>query len=125
MKRDSVRVIILVLVSIFIMGQAPMLLAQSAMKFLHGDFQNMKKGLHAGNQIRTTFFNDGTYGVNSSNPTGGGGIAGEWPINSGHIYLNDGNEFVISEVIDANGEMRHIDCTVMSIGSPNNPCTNN
>ncbi|MBN2514191.1 MAG: hypothetical protein JXB18_14730 [Sedimentisphaerales bacterium] len=98
-----------------------MLLAQSAMEFLHGDFQYMKKGLHAGNQIRTTFFNDGTYGTNNANPSWSGGIPGEWPINSGHEWLIDGNVWVASEVIDANGEVKHISSTVMSNGTPTTP----
>ena len=106
------------LVGIFFMGLTPMLLAQSIMKDLHGDFKYMKKGLHAGNQIRTTFFNDGTYGTNNANPSGAGGIAGEWPINSGHEWLIDGNEWVCSEVIDANGEVKHISSTVQSNGDP-------
>jgi len=111
------------LVGIFIMGLAPMLLAQSAMKGLHGDFQNMKKGLHSGNQIRTTFFNDGTYGCNNANPAWSGAIPGEWPINSGHEWLIDGDEWVVSEVIDANGEVKHISSTVMSNGTPTTPAS--
>ena len=119
MKHNSV------LVGIFVVGLVPMLLAQSAMKGLHGDFSYMKKGLHAGNQIRTTFFNDGTYGTNTANPSGSGGIAGEWPINSGHLWLIDGDEFVVSEVIDANGEVKHICSTVQSNGNPATPTSNN
>ena len=75
-----------VFTGVFIMGLAPVLFAQSAMNSLHGDFRYMKKGLHAGNQIRTTFFNDGTYGTNNANPSWSGGIPGEWPINSGHEW---------------------------------------
>ncbi len=110
------------LAGILFMGLAPMLSAQSAMEGLHGDFQYMKMGLHAGNQIRTTFFNDGTYGTNASHPSGSSdAIAGEWPINSGHLWLIDGDEFVVSEVIDANGEMKHINSTVQSNGDPSLP----
>jgi hypothetical protein len=106
-----------------LLGLAPALLAQSQMKTMHGDFANMKMGLHAGNQIRTTFFNDGTYGCNAANPKGQGGIGGEWPINSGHPYLLDANVFVTSEVIDADGILRHISSTVTSAGNPNNPAS--
>jgi hypothetical protein len=113
------------LVGIFVMGLAPMLLPQSAMEGLHGDFQNMRKGLHAGNQIRTTFFNDGTYGTNNANPSWAGGIPGEWPINTGHEWLIDGNEFVVSEVIDADGEPKHICSQVMSNGNPATPTSSN
>ena len=75
---------------------------------LHGDFTYMKNGLHAGNQFRTTFYNDGLFGSKNRPPD----IAGEWPINSGHNYLLDGNVFVGSEVIDANGDLQHIVSTV-------------
>ncbi|MFC1569326.1 hypothetical protein ACFL4L_03760 [bacterium] len=112
-------------VGIFIMGLASMVLAQPVMEYLHGDFQYMKKGLHAGNQIRTTFFNDGTYGTNNANPSWSGGIPGEWPINSGHEWLIDGNVWVASEVIDANGEVKHISSTVMSNGTPTTPTSSN
>ena len=72
---------------------------------LHGDFANHMNGLHSGNLFRTTFYNDGLFGVVSGNTDD---IAGEWPINSGHIYLVDGNTLVGAEVIDANGEVKHI-----------------
>jgi hypothetical protein len=116
MKRN-----IAVLVCFTMLGLAPALLAQSAMRGMHGDFANMKMGLHAGNQIRLTFFNDGTFGCNAANPKGQGGIGGEWPINSGHPYLLDANVFVTSEVVDADGILRHISSTVQSAGNPNNP----
>ncbi|RQW03475.1 hypothetical protein EH223_09910, partial [candidate division KSB1 bacterium] len=79
---------------------------------LHGDFEHHRNGLHAGNQFRTTFYNDGTFGVKDSPPD----IGGEWPINSGHIYMLDGNLFVGGEVIDANNQVQHIVSTVTSAG---------
>ena len=109
-------------IGLCLMGLAPMLAGQSAMQGLHGDFAYMKMGLHAGNQIRTTFFNDGTYGTNVSHPSGSSSaIAGEWPINGGFLWLIDGDEFVVSEVIDENGEMKHINSTVHSNGDPSLP----
>ena len=82
--------------------------AFAQMEGLHGDFTYMKNGLHAGNQFRTTFYNDGLFGSKHRPPD----IAGEWPINSGHDYMLDGNVFVGSEVIDANGDLKHIVTTV-------------
>jgi hypothetical protein len=62
-------------------------------------------GVHAGNLFRTTFFNDGTYGGRVNQPPE---IAGEWPINSGHYYLVDGNIFVGSELKDRQGQLKQI-----------------
>jgi len=62
-------------------------------------------GIHAGNQFRTSFFNDGTYGGNVGQAPQ---VAGEWPINSGHYYLVDGNIFVGSELKDNKGQLIHI-----------------
>jgi hypothetical protein len=82
------------------------------MEGLHGDFSNSRDGLHAGNQFRTTIYNDGTFGRKQDPPD----IAGEWPINSGRWYMIDGNVFVGSEVIDANNELQHMVSTVTSAG---------
>jgi hypothetical protein len=71
---------------------------------LHGDFMETRNGTHAGNQFRTTFYNDGLIGGNQVPPD----IYGEWPINSGHLYLHDGNIFVGAEVHDRNGDLKHI-----------------
>jgi hypothetical protein len=74
---------------------------------LHGDDAETRMGVHSGNQFRTTFYNDGTFGA--INPVTPEEIQGEWPINSGHIYLVDGNIFVGSEVPDRNtGQLFHI-----------------
>ncbi|MBN1780393.1 hypothetical protein JW948_04650 [bacterium] len=72
---------------------------QAQMEGLKGDVREHKSGLHAGNQFRTTFYNDGTYGQITYPPD----IGGEWPINTGALYLIDGNVFVGSEVIDEDG----------------------
>ena len=84
---------------------------------LHGDFLETRNGLHAGNQFRTTFYNDGSYGTKERPPD----IGGEWPINSAHIYLLDGNVFVGSEVIDTEGELKHIFSVVPGGGDPADP----
>jgi len=79
---------------------------------LHGDIAEFRDGLHAGNQFRTTFYNDGTFGRVNNPPD----IAGEWPINSGHWYMIDGNVFVGSEVLDTENNLKHIVSTVKSAG---------
>ncbi|HDQ44229.1 MAG TPA: hypothetical protein ENN17_01855 [bacterium] len=96
------------LVVLFLIGISGM--AQAQMAGLYGDAREHRNGLHAGNQFRTTFYNDGTYGQITSPPD----IGGEWPINSGHQYLIDGNTFVGSEVIDRDGDLKHIMSTVQS-----------
>ena len=105
----------------FIVIFIPALLT-AQMSNLHGTDDEYRYGIHAGNNLRTSVNNDGTWGgpANTTNVW-----PGEWPINSGHIYLIDGNEFVISEVYDnydpntgtflpTRGELRHIEATVKS-----------
>ncbi|NQT27680.1 hypothetical protein HQ585_20155, partial [candidate division KSB1 bacterium] len=84
---------------------------------LHGDFLETRNGMHAGNQFRTTFYNDGSFGTKERPPD----IGGEWPINSAHIYLLDGNTFVGAEVIDTEEELRHIFSVVPGGGDPADP----
>ena len=50
----------------------------------YGDPTFRKKGIHAGNKIRTVFFN---YGLVAG--TIGGDPEGEWPIGSGNMYIGD------------------------------------
>ncbi len=87
-------------------------LGYAQMEGLHGDFEHHRNGVHAGNQFRTTIYNDGTFGSKAT-----GDFSGEWPINSGRIYMIDGNLFVGAEVIDANNEVKRIISTVTSAGS--------
>ncbi|MDZ7288743.1 MAG: T9SS type A sorting domain-containing protein [candidate division KSB1 bacterium] len=75
---------------------------------LRGDDRETRIGVHAGNQFRISFFNDGTFGGRVSSKTNPLEVAGEWPINSGHYYVVDGNPFVGSEVVDASGVLTHI-----------------
>ncbi|MBN2001208.1 hypothetical protein JW935_26935, partial [candidate division KSB1 bacterium] len=100
--------IFLILLFLFLFA----VLLHAQMEGLHGDFLETRNGLHAGNQFRTTFYNDGTFGVNTRPPD----IGGEWPINSGHIYMLDGNVFVGSEVLDEDNALKHIVSTVRSAG---------
>ena len=75
---------------------------------LHGEFKERKKGDHSGNQIRTTFYNTGFIGRKSGAPSDFGV---EFPINSGRTYVGDANIYVGSEVIDVNGQLKHIAVT--------------
>ncbi|MFQ6617123.1 MAG: hypothetical protein ACE5QV_00430, partial [Fidelibacterota bacterium] len=77
----------------------------SQMQFLHGDFKEHRDGLHSGNQVRTTFYNDGFIGRVTQDPDD---IGGEWPINSGHIYVGDADVLVGAEIVDRYGELKHI-----------------
>jgi hypothetical protein len=88
---------------------------------LHGTDTEWKQGVHAGNNFRTSFWNDGTWGKGPD--TSPNSWAGEWPINSGHLYLVDGDTYVISEVNDnydpiakkflkTKGKLEHIQSTV-------------
>ena len=92
---------------------------------LHGTDSEFKYGLHDGNNFRTTFANDGTWGNGLKSQQDPTVYAGEWPINSGHMYLIDGNTYFISEVNDnydpitkklltQRGTLRHIESTVKS-----------
>ncbi len=87
-------------------------IAKAQMQNLHGDDREYRIGVHSGNQFRTTFFNDGTWGGNTQNYPGMSivktDVAGEWPINSGHWYLIDGDTYVLSEVADNYDPLRHV-----------------
>jgi len=72
---------------------------------LHGDERYSYNGLHSGNQIRTTFYNDGMVGIRYASPTD---IRGEWPINTGRSYINQLIMFVGAEVKDSEGQVKHI-----------------
>jgi hypothetical protein len=94
---------ILIALAVLVAHLPSLLWAQ--MDQMHGTDDEYRMGIHSGNQFRTSFFNDGTYGgrVNQAPE-----VAGEWPINSGHYYLVDGNIFVGSEVKDRQGNTIHI-----------------
>ncbi|MDZ7346130.1 MAG: hypothetical protein ONA69_04975, partial [candidate division KSB1 bacterium] len=79
--------------------------AQAAVDRLHGDELYSYRNMHSGNQFRTTFYNEGYVGHrNGINPDD----IGEWPINSGHNYINLIPYFMLSEVKDTEGIIRHI-----------------
>jgi len=94
-----------IIVIMFITGFAASVI-YAQMSNLRGSFSELRMGVHSGNQFRTTFYNDGTYGQIS--PLTPDEIRGEWPINSGHYYLVDGNIFVGSELRDNTGNLIHI-----------------
>ena len=72
---------------------------------LHGEFDEYKPGLHTGNQIRITTWNDSKIGNNDMRREF---IALEWPINSGYSYFGQAMIKVGAEVIDEAGDLRHI-----------------
>ena len=72
---------------------------------LHGDERYSYSGLHSGNMIRTTFYNDGQVGTRVTSPDD---IGGEWPINSGRNYLAKLATFFGAEVKDTEGQIKHI-----------------
>ncbi len=101
------KMLIIAVIILSLMGlAASQLFAQ--LKTLYGDDRQSRIGVHAGNQFRTSFFNDGTFGGRVSSKTHPLEVAGEWPINSGHYYVVDGNPMVGSEVQDASGALTHI-----------------
>ena len=65
----------------------------------YGDPTFRKKGIHAGNKIRTVFFN---YGLVAG--TIGGDPEGEWPIGSGNMYIGD-----VSPLLGVEAEQSWID----------------
>ncbi len=65
----------------------------------YGDPTFRKKGIHAGNKIRTVFFN---YGLVAG--TIGGDPEGEWPIGSGNMYIGD-----VSPLLGVESEQSWID----------------
>jgi len=72
MRHFKLITLLLLLISISLQAQS------------YGDPTFRKKGIHAGNKIRTVFFN---YGLVAG--TIGGDPEGEWPIGSGNMYIGD------------------------------------
>lgn len=73
---------------------------------LHGDQNYSTYGVHSGNQIRTSFWNDGQIGYR--NPETQEQVRGEWPINSGHFYIAKISSYFGSEVRCEDGIKRPI-----------------
>ncbi|MBN2007926.1 hypothetical protein JW960_01125 [candidate division KSB1 bacterium] len=83
----------------------PAAYSQTKVDELHGDELYSYRNSHSGNMIRTTFYNEGYVGHRTSiNPDD----IGEWPINSGHNYINLISYMLLSEVKDTEGIIRHI-----------------
>ena len=70
----------------------------------HGSLEEERSNVHSGNQIRTTFYNNGFVGRVGSKPED---IGGEYPINSGHEYIGDMLVMVGAEIVDVNGVTKH------------------
>jgi len=99
------RKILDLITAILVISWLPSTLLLAQMDKLHGDDREYRLGVHAANQFRTSFYNDGTYGGRVNQPPQ---VAGEWPKNSTHYYLVDGNDFVGSEITDSKGNTYHI-----------------
>lgn len=78
---------------------------RAQMEQLHGDEQFLYGNVHDGNQIRTSFSNSGQLGLDYRNTLN---IECEWPIYSDHFYISLLAMFIGAEVIDNNGQLRHI-----------------
>jgi len=70
----------------------------------HGTLEEERSNIHSGNQIRTTFYNNGFVGRVGDKPND---IGGEYPINSGHQYIGDYLIMVGAEITDVNGNIKH------------------
>lgn len=90
----SIVVLLTLLLSTFVMAQIKP----------HGSIQDERSNVHSGNQMRTTFYNNGFVGRVGSKPED---IGGEYPINSGHQYIGDMLVMVGAEITDNNGEIKH------------------
>jgi hypothetical protein len=95
--------ILMMVLMIFI---SPHVFSQS-MNDLHGDQQNMLSGLHNGNNVQSSFYNDGMFG--------GRGVRGatadfngEWPKGSGYIYFVKIVFMIGAEVRVVNGDIQTI-----------------
>ncbi len=73
---------------------------------LHGDQTYSTYGVHSGNQVRTSFWNDGQIGYR--NPDTQEQVRGEWPINSGHMYIAKISSYFASDVLCEDGIKRPI-----------------
>ena len=81
--------------------------SQESIDKLNGDMFYNRRGLHNGNQIRTSFGNDGQIGFRGARGSTRE-IPGEWPVNSGHVYLTKIVLLPMAEVRDKNGNIEHI-----------------
>jgi hypothetical protein len=97
---SRLKLLFLILITALITTMVP-----AQMEGLHGDQRYSYNGVHSGNWIRTSFYNDGMVGIRYVNPDD---IRGEWPINTGRSYINQLIMFVGAEVRDTDGEIRHI-----------------
>lgn len=73
---------------------------------LHGDQNYSTYGVHSGNQVRTSFWNDGQIGYRR--PETQEQVRGEWPINSGNTYIAKISSYFGSEVRTDDGIKRAI-----------------
>ena len=97
--------IVLFLILIFFLSSS--LYAQYVPSKERGDAKYRRKATMEGNQIRTTVFNYGMTGREGAVPITEQ-VPYEWPKNTGQVYLAVAGIMVGAEVVDDQGEIRHI-----------------
>ncbi len=105
MKHKSLSAIILAILAmhavISVADDKPGTLSQDFLQKALGRVDR-KEGLHSGNKLRTLFYNYGTIGHPDKEPSA------EWPIYSGHGYVDEAGLMVAAEVVDTSGKVVHI-----------------
>jgi hypothetical protein len=96
-----------IIVVLILVGAHVSLHAQLTMDQIYGDEIHHRRGIHDGNQIRTSFGNDGQLGMRGGRGTHTD-FNGEWPVNSGHAYLTKIVLLPMAEVRDRHGFIQHI-----------------
>jgi len=71
------------------------LYAQTSQDNLHGDVTNRARNVHAGNRIRTTFYNTGMMAGYKGDV---GTYGGEWPKNTGQVQLGNSSPYIMAEL---------------------------
>lgn len=96
---------VLLLFALWLFCSPLLVLSQTTVDEMFGDERYSYYNWHSGNQIRSTFWNEGYVGQREGIvPTS----LGEWPINSGHNYINLITYMMLSEVKDTEGVIQHI-----------------
>ena len=103
MSRHYYSFIIVVLVSAWLDRSFAQTEDPDPQQGIGGDIRFRKWGQMDGNLINTPVLNNGMVGTWPGNPD-----PSEWPKGSGHTYVEGATPIVIAEVIDDNGDIRHI-----------------
>jgi hypothetical protein len=85
----------------------PVVAQKKAIDELHGDMFYHRRGIHDGNQIRTSFGNDGQIGFRGGRASTTD-FPGEWPVNSNRLYLTKIVLLPMAEIRDEDGIIQTI-----------------